>query len=168
MRTLLAILLLSFFTPLASAQENLESKEWQDYMVVENQEGEFQNLAYEYADKNILLFFWAEWCHYCRKTLPSINRLAKEFEAKYPNFIVMPVSISQKGIGPAKKYFKRNGFNNLKPYHDTNNALFARYGGRGVPYAALLSKGKLIQKISGQQDYDGSVMRELIANIAKK
>ncbi|WP_242345047.1 TlpA family protein disulfide reductase [Anaeromyxobacter terrae] len=53
----------------------------------------------------VFVNFWATWCPPCREEMPSMVRLGRELEAKYPGrFRMVAVSVDE-GWDPVKEFF---------------------------------------------------------------
>ena len=48
----------------------------------------------DFGDKYILLDFWASWCNPCRKEIPNLKKLYKEYADK--GFQIISISIDKK------------------------------------------------------------------------
>ncbi|MBS1537627.1 MAG: TlpA family protein disulfide reductase [Bacteroidetes bacterium] len=102
-------------------------------------------------NKVVFLNFWATWCAPCRKEIPDIIELSKEF----PNteFVVIGVSMDrdQDAINTVSKFVR---VKNL-PYTVVvgNEALAEAYGGiTAIPSTFILtSDGTVSEKISGMK-----------------
>ena len=73
-------------------------------------------------NKNVLIDFYADWCGPCQTLLPTVHKLAEEFEGA--------VSIRKVNV-------------------DQNQELAAAYGVRSIPTLVQISEGKEISRIVG-------------------
>ena len=69
------------------------------------------------SEKPVLVYFWANWCGYCRSLTPVLDDLAKEYEGRV---VFHSVDI------------------------DENPELVERYRIEGVPYVFLFKNGKAV------------------------
>ena len=73
-------------------------------------------------NKNVLIDFYADWCGPCQTLLPTVHKLAEEFEGE--------VSIRKVNV-------------------DQNQELAAAFGVRSIPTLVQISGGKEINRIVG-------------------
>ena len=73
-------------------------------------------------NKKVLIDFYADWCGPCQKLLPTVHKLADEFEGE--------VTIKKVNV-------------------DQNSELAAQFGVRSIPTIVYLSEGKEINRQSG-------------------
>jgi len=73
-------------------------------------------------NKKVLIDFYADWCGPCQTLLPTVHKLAEEFEG---DVIIKKVNVDQ------------------------NGELAAQFGVRSIPTLVYLSKGKEISRQNG-------------------
>ena len=73
-------------------------------------------------NKNVLIDFYADWCGPCQTLLPTVHKLAEEFEGE--------VSIRKVNV-------------------DQNQELAAAFGVRSIPTLVQINDGKEISRIVG-------------------
>lgn len=77
------------------------------------------------SNKLVLVDFWAAWCPPCRAMAPTLEAVAKEFDAKF-DVVKVDIEASQ-----------------------DNGALAGEHGVQGIPNMQLFRAGKLIDTIIG-------------------
>ncbi len=115
--------------------------------------------------KVVFLNFWGTWCPPCRKEIPDIIEIYKEYKNK--DFIVIGIALEKDqmtAINGVAKYANSNGINytNFIGNKEIQNA----YGGiSAVPTTYLIGKdGKIAEKIVGMRskaDFVTSINRIL-------
>lgn len=113
----------------------------------------------DYKGKVILLNFWATWCPPCKKELPDLAQISKDYEGK--NFQMIGISVDQ-NPGALVNFLKSNTL----PYtilHE-NSGLFDKYintlgSGEGyIPQTFIIDKnGKVVENIVGSRSKEDFV-----------
>ncbi|WP_299526645.1 thioredoxin [uncultured Lutibacter sp.] len=73
-------------------------------------------------DKPILLDFYADWCGPCQSLLPTVEKLAKEYDG---NIEIQKVNV------------------------DKNSELSSKFGVRSIPALFFLKKGEVVDTLNG-------------------
>ncbi|HKJ30815.1 MAG TPA: TlpA disulfide reductase family protein [Balneolales bacterium] len=107
----------------------------------------------KYHGKVVMLDFWETWCHPCIASMPTENKLAKEFPNK---FVVIAVTPGFNDSRNKVKAFIKN--HNYKFHYAYGKKLAQKLMISGIPYKVFLSpKGKFIKVEMGsygpQKDY---------------
>ena len=89
-------------------------------MDIQLEQKDFQEIIEN--NKKVLIDFYADWCGPCQTLLPTIHKLAEEFEGD--------VSIKKVNV-------------------DQNSELAAQFGVRSIPTLVYLSGGKEINRQNG-------------------
>ncbi len=115
--------------------------------------------------KVVFLNFWGTWCPPCRKEIPDIIEIAKEYKDK--DFVVIGVALEKDQVAAVNgvaKYANSNGitYTNFIGNNDLQNA----FGGiSAVPTTYIIGKdGKIAEKIVGMRskaDFITSINRIL-------
>ena len=118
-----------------------------------NMDGSKFNVS-KYKGKVVMLDFWATWCHPCVASMPTENKLAKQFPNK---FVVIAVSPGFNDTKQKVKSFIKN--HNYKFHYAYGKTLAQKLMISGIPYKVFLSpKGKFIKVEMGsygpQKDYN--------------
>lgn len=117
----------------------------------------------DFRGRPILLNIWATWCVPCRKEMPSLDRLQAKFDAS--QFLVLTLSIDQRGIPAVKQFYQELGLKSLGIYVDQPGAVLGLVGAPGVPTTLFLNgEGQEIGRKIGPAEWDGpetiAVLRE--------
>ena len=114
----------------------------------------------DYKGKIVLLDFWATWCPPCRKSIPDLIDLKKQFGSK--GFEVIGISVDTETKNEVVPFMKNHGINYPFVYADNNVVM--QYGGiRAIPTSFIVDqKGKIIAS------YEGLLQKSVYENHIKK
>jgi len=161
------IFLIFFF-----AQELLSETTYSKNIVVHKEPLEIKELKFQDFNLNevdltgkkgniMILNFWATWCAPCKKEMPSLERLSKE----YSEIIIYPINLEKPNQEKTKKFFSDLEILKLNIYFDPNFALVKLFNMRGVPTSILIDKnGKEFARVIGEVDF----FDESFVNFLKK
>jgi thiol-disulfide isomerase/thioredoxin len=103
----------------------------------------------QYKGKLVLLNIWATWCGPCRKEMPELGRLHKE----YRDSNVVVIAISDEGIHTIKEYLGKNPVELITGNFGQNNSFLATISTR--PVSILIDqRGKLQEVVVGSRGYN--------------
>lgn len=102
-----------------------------------------------FANKVMLLNFWATWCPPCQAEIPVLQALHKDYEAK--GLAVVGISVDEDGPEYVKAFVKSRKIN--YPILMSTDEVLDAYGGiRGIPTTFLIGRdGKIVRKFYGEQ-----------------
>ena len=108
----------------------------------------------------VFLNFWATWCHWCRKEMPSMEKLYKAFEDK--GLVMLAVSSDAEGakvVGPFMEKYRLS----FPALLDPDGKVTRLYQVRGIPMTVLIDrKGQVIGRAVGARDWASPEARRLI------
>ena len=93
-----------------------------------------------FRGKIVLLDFWATWCPPCRKELPSIEKLHREFADKD----VVVLGINDEDAGTVKGFLKKNEYT-LATLMDSKKNVHRMYGARSIPTVIVIDRQGVIR-----------------------
>ena len=98
----------------------------------------------------MILNFWATWCVPCKKEMPSLEKLSKE----YPEILIYPINLEKPNQDKTLKFFKDLEISKLNIYFDPNFSLVKLFNMRGVPTSILIDKnGQEFGRVIGEIDF---------------
>jgi len=105
-----------------------------------------------YKGKVLLINFWATWCPPCRKEIPSLIELQKEFGPK--GFSVIGISTDEGGSALVAKFTKKMEINYPVVMGDTKTPM--AFGGIiGIPSSFLVNRqGTVVKRYDGYVDHE--------------
>ncbi len=108
-----------------------------------------------------LLNLWATWCGPCKVEMPLLDRLADELDGEVR---VLTVSQDIQGAEKVVPFFKKEGFENLEPWLDTNTDLGVTLADGGLLPTTVLydAQGVEVFRVAGDYAWDSE---EAIAQI---
>ncbi len=111
---------------------------------LKNLEGKTVKLS-DFKGKYVVIDFWASWCPDCRKDIPEVQRMYKNFHAKGVEFVGVSFDTDKTKWGDAvKKYnIEYPQVSELVKFHDTK--ISQAYGVKWIPSMFLIDKdGKVV------------------------
>lgn len=102
-----------------------------------------------FANKVVLLNFWATWCPPCQAEIPVLKSLYEDYRDK--GFEVVGISVDEEGPQAVKEFVQQRGIH--YPVLMSTDEVIEAYGGiRGIPTTFLISRdGKIVRKFFGEQ-----------------
>jgi peroxiredoxin/outer membrane lipoprotein-sorting protein len=94
----------------------------------------------DYRGKIVLLDFWATWCPPCRKELPSIEKLNRQFRDS--DLVVL--GINDEDSGTVRGFLKKNEYT-LTTLMDSKKSVHRMYGARTIPTVIVIDRTGVIK-----------------------
>ena len=115
----------------------------------------------DHAGRYVLLNFWATWCAPCRKEMPGLEALQKDFGGE--DFEVLTIATGRNPLQAMKKFFGDIGVENLPLATDAKQELAREMGVLGLPVSVILDpQGFEIARMTGDAEWDGESGRAII------
>lgn len=116
----------------------------------------------DFAGKYVLVNLWATWCAPCRKELPALDRLNREFGGD--RFTVATIATGRNTIPAIIRLFDETGVESLPLYLDKQQALARDLGVLGLPVTIILDpEGREVARMTGDAEWDGESARAILA-----
>jgi len=98
----------------------------------------------------MILNFWATWCAPCKKEMPSLEKLSKN----YPEILIYPINLEKPNQDKVKNFFDDLKISKLNIYFDSKFSLVKLFKMRGVPTSILIDKnGNEFGRVIGEVDF---------------
>ncbi len=115
----------------------------------------------DWQGKYVLVNFWATWCAPCRKEMPQLNALQKEFGGDH--FEVLTIATGRNSPQGIQKFFAEAGVDSLPRHQDPKQALAAQMGIFGLPITVLLDpQGREIARLRGDAKWDSDSAKAIV------
>ncbi|MDW4499038.1 TlpA disulfide reductase family protein [Sulfitobacter sp. D35] len=119
-----------------------------------------------FRGKHILVNFWATWCAPCRKEMPQLSALQKEFGGD--NFEVVTIATGRNSPQGIAKFFQETGVNNLPRHMDPKQKLASQMGVFGLPITVIIDpEGREIARLRGDADWASDSARAIISELIR-
>lgn len=116
----------------------------------------------DYKGKYVLLNFWATWCAPCRKEMPMLSELQKQFGGD--RFEVLTIATGRNSPQGIKKFFEETGIDDLPRHQDPKQALAREMAVMGLPITVILDpEGREIARLIGDADWASDSAKSIIA-----
>ena len=120
----------------------------------------------DFKGRVVLLNVWATWCVPCRKEMPALDRLQKEFGSD--KFEVVALSVDRAGLDAARKFLDSIKVSNLKLYVDPTGKMSSPLKIIGMPTTILINAdGREVGRLIGDAEWDSEDAKKLITSLIK-
>lgn len=107
-----------------------------------------------------LVHFWATWCPPCVDEIPSLQRLARDFQGREGFSVVMIAVDDEKG---KVKKFLGPGWDMV--LFDPSWDVAHRYGTDKLPETYLVVRGQVVEKFVGATNWDDPKLRDRLDSL---
>ncbi|MGJ8616349.1 MAG: TlpA disulfide reductase family protein [Sulfitobacter sp.] len=120
-----------------------------------------QGTLSDYRGKYVLINFWATWCAPCRKEMPQLNALQKEFGGD--KFQVLTIATGRNSPEGITRFFTEAGVDSLPRHQDPKQALASQMGIFGLPITVIMDpEGREIARLRGDADWSSDSAKAII------
>ncbi|XDA97807.1 TlpA disulfide reductase family protein [Sulfitobacter sp. LCG007] len=120
----------------------------------------------EFRGKYVLVNFWATWCAPCRKEMPQLSALQKEFGGD--EFEVVTIATGRNSPQGIAKFFQEAGVTNLPRHMDPQQKLASQMGVFGLPITVLIDpEGREVARMRGDADWASDSARAIISELVR-
>lgn len=118
----------------------------------------------DYKGKYVLLNFWATWCAPCRKEMPMLEALQKEFGGD--TFEVLTLATGRNSPAGIKAFFDENDITSLPRHQDPKQAVARDMAVFGLPITVILNpEGQEIARLQGDADWNSPSAKSIIRSL---
>jgi cytochrome c biogenesis protein CcmG, thiol:disulfide interchange protein DsbE len=123
-----------------------------------------KSFAADYKGQVVLLNIWATWCEPCRKEIPSLEALQKEYGPK--GLKMVAVSIDDYVSEDSIRSFAKNFGVTFEVLHDSSGSIEQAYQTTGYPETFIIGpEGTIRRKWIGPDDWTSQGNRALISQL---
>lgn len=120
----------------------------------------------DYRGQYVLVNFWATWCAPCRKEMPQLNALQKEFGGE--TFQVLTIATGRNSPEGITRFFTEAGVDSLPRHQDPKQALASQMGVFGLPITVIMDpEGREIARLRGDADWSSDSAKAIIKALVK-
>ena len=120
----------------------------------------------DFKGKVILLNFWATWCPPCRKEMPDMEKLYRDFKDR--EFVIIAVAANVLSTGRVKSFVKKLDLT-FPVLLDQDGKVRNEYEVMAMPMSYIIGKdGKISGKIIGGRQWSSSEAGILIDSLIRK
>lgn len=122
----------------------------------------------DWKGRVVLVNLWATWCAPCRKEMPDLAQLQKDYGGD--DFEVVAISVDLKGAEASSAFLKEVNADNLALYVEPTTRIMKQLGAIGLPLTILIDRqGGEIGRLLGPAHWTAPEARKLIETaIAEK
>lgn len=114
--------------------------------------------------KVIVLNFWATWCPPCKKEIPGLERMYREYRSQGLEVVGVSTDSSERGI---RDFLKESPLS-YRILRDTDGKISRLYGVYSLPTTFIIDRsGIVIKHFIGEQNWDSPKMRTSIESLLK-
>jgi len=118
----------------------------------------------DYRGKYVLVNFWATWCAPCRKEMPQIDALQKDYGGE--DFEVVTIATGRNSPEAIDRFFIEAGVDSLPKHQDPKQGLASQMGIFGLPITVLLvPEGREIARLRGDADWNSPSARAIVETL---
>jgi len=115
----------------------------------------------EFRGRYVAVNFWATWCAPCRKELPALDALNREFGGG--DFAVVTIATGRNMLPAIHRLFAETGVATLPVFLDPGQTLSREMAVFGLPVTVILDpEGREIARMAGDADWNGESARAIV------
>jgi len=120
----------------------------------------------DFADKVVLLNFWATWCAPCRKEMPAMQRLWERYRKQ--GLVIVAVAADKDNGKQVASFVDKLGLN-FPILLDPDGKVRNRYEVVGLPMSYLIGRdGRISGRVIGITDWDGPQAFALVEHLLQQ
>lgn len=121
----------------------------------------------DYAGKIVVVNFWALWCAPCREEMPTLEKLAQEFDPE--EFAVVTVATGPNAPPAINAFFEEIQVTTLPKYRDPQSRLARASGVLGLPVTLILNReGREIARMTGTANWHSESAQSIVKHLISK
>lgn len=129
------------------------------------EDGSLRRLS-DYRGQVVLLNVWATWCIPCRREMPSIEKLYREYSPR--GLRVVAVSVDDPSAEESVRQFVEELGLSFEILHDPTGKIVQSYQMIGIPQSFLIDRRGIIRKKAFEADWYSQENRELVRSLLRE
>lgn len=118
----------------------------------------------DWQGKHIVLNFWATWCAPCRKEMPALDALQREFGGE--KFEVVTLATGRNKLAGINRFFEEEKITALPILLDAKQAVARDMAVLGLPITVIIDpEGREIARLRGDADWYSDSARAIVARM---
>ncbi len=116
----------------------------------------------DWQGKHIVLNFWATWCAPCRKEMPALDALQREFGGD--DFEVVTLATGRNKLAGINRFFEEEEITSLPILLDPRQEVAREMAVLGLPITVIIDpEGREIARLRGDADWHSDSARAIVA-----
>lgn len=100
----------------------------------------------DYKGKAVYLNFWTTWCKWCKKEMPALESVYRDYQGK--GLVVLAIDVGE-DAGKVERYIRENEYS-FPVLLDDDKSVSEAYGVRSIPVSVLLdTEGRVAYQFVG-------------------
>ncbi|AWV90151.1 peroxiredoxin family protein [Bradymonas sediminis] len=133
-----------------------------DFELLDVDSGQAASLS-SYRGKVVFLNFWASYCVPCRKEMPSMEELVRQYRNRGLVMVAVSLDVEQQDIGKFMDEFLPNQQSQMTVLWDPNSQSSAAMGTELIPETYIIDRdGQIVARFVSDYDWTRPEVKQLI------
>lgn len=125
-------------------------------------DGQTHSLS-EYRGKVVFLNFWASFCKPCRREMPSMERLVRQYRKRGLEMVAVSLDAEQADMRGFMREFLPGDRTAMDVLWDASGKVSQAYGTEKIPETYIIDRdGRIVARFVGEYDWTRPEVKQLI------